>query len=76
MDIWRVSYCIVTGGEMWAQHFELETQCQSMEWHHKCPPVKKELNTQQSSGMVMCSVFWDSHGVILVFFGEGDHYKF
>lgn len=41
----------------------------SVEWHHKCSMVKRKFKIQQPV-KVICSVFWDSWGVILVKFSE------
>ena len=61
---------IVTGDESWFHHYEPETKCQSMEWHHLDSPSKKKAKTVQSVGKVMGSVFWDAQGCLLVEFLE------
>lgn len=51
-----------------------------MEWLHANSPSKKKFKTQPSAGKVMCTVFWDRKGVILLDFLEPgqtinyDHY--
>jgi hypothetical protein len=57
---------IITGDETWAQHYELETKRQSMEWHHPQSPRKKKFKITPSARKVMIAVFWDTDGVILV----------
>jgi hypothetical protein len=41
-----------------------------MEWRQKSLPQKKKLKTAHSAGKVMCTVFWDRKGIILVDFLE------
>ncbi|PNF23675.1 Mariner Mos1 transposase [Cryptotermes secundus] len=60
---------IVTEDETWCHHYELESKTQSMEWRHPDSPRKK-FKTQPSAGKVMCMVFWDRWGVILLDFLE------
>jgi histone-lysine N-methyltransferase SETMAR len=51
-----------------------------MEWRHVNSPSKKKFKTLPSAGKVMCPVFWDRKGVILLDFLEpgqiinSDHY--
>ena len=59
-------HSIVTGDETWCHHYEPESKRQSMEWRHANSPSKKKFKTQPSAGKVMCTIFWDSQGVILV----------
>ena len=61
---------IVTGDETWCHHYEPESKRQSMEWHRPGSPTQKKFKTQKSAGKVMCTVFWDSKGVILLDFLE------
>jgi hypothetical protein len=48
---------IVTVGETWVHHFELEIKMQSMEWHHPQSSQKKKLKKSLSAGKVMITVF-------------------
>jgi hypothetical protein len=41
-----------------------------MEWRHVNSPSKKKFKTLPSAGKVMCTVFWDRKGVILLDFLE------
>jgi len=41
-----------------------------MEWRHVKFPLKKKFKTLPSMGKVMCTVFWDRKGVILLDFLE------
>ena len=59
---------IVTGDESWAHHYEPETKRQSMQWHHLGSPSPKKFKLSPSAGKVMITVFWDSHGVLLLDF--------
>ena len=61
---------IITGDEMWCHHYEPVSKRQSMEWRHVNSPSKKEFKTLPSAGKVMCTVFWDRKGVILLDFLE------
>ena len=61
---------IITGDETWCHHYEPESKRQSMEWRHVNSPSKKKFKTLPSVGKVMCTVFWDRKGVILLDFLE------
>ena len=61
---------IITGDETWCHHYEPESRRQSMEWRHVNSPSKKKFKTLPSAGKVMCTVFWDRKGVILLDFLE------
>jgi len=61
---------IITGEEACCQHYEPESKRQSMEWRHVNSPSKEKFKTQASAGKVMCTVFWDRKGVILLDFLE------
>jgi len=60
--------CIITDDETWCHHYEPESKQQSMEWRHVNSPSKKKFKTLPSAGKVMCTVFWDRKGVILLDF--------
>jgi hypothetical protein len=53
---------------MWWHHYELESKRQYMEWRHTNSPSKKRFKARPLVGKVMCIVFWDSKGVILLDF--------
>jgi hypothetical protein len=58
---------IVTGNVPWVSHVTPESKQQSMEWRHTSPNNKKFKQTI-STRKIMCSVFWDRKGVLLVEF--------
>ena len=72
--------CIITGDKTWCPHYELESKWQSMEWQYVNSPLKKKFKMLPSECKVMCTVFWDRKGVILLVFLEpgqtinSDHY--
>jgi hypothetical protein len=53
---------------MWEHYFTPESKKSNMEWCHKGCPPPKQIKTQLSAGKIMASVFWDSEGVICVYF--------
>jgi histone-lysine N-methyltransferase SETMAR len=61
---------IITGDEMWCYHYEPESKWQSMEWQHANSPSEKKFKTQPPAGKVICTVFLDRKGVILLDFLE------
>ncbi|GFW18407.1 mariner Mos1 transposase [Trichonephila clavipes] len=56
----------VTMEETRLHHFTPESNRQSAEWTARDEPTPKRGKTQKSSGNVMTSVFWDTHGIILI----------
>ena len=62
--------CIITGDETWCHHYKPESKQQSMEWQHVNSSWKKKFKMLPSVGKVMCIVFWDRKGVILLDFLE------
>ncbi|KAJ4450280.1 hypothetical protein ANN_01700 [Periplaneta americana] len=71
---------IVTGDETWISHSTPETKQQSMHWRHSGSPVRTKFKQTLSVWKVMCTVFWDRKGILLIDFlprGEtvnADHY--
>ncbi|KAJ4450865.1 hypothetical protein ANN_02297 [Periplaneta americana] len=59
---------IVTGYETWISHFTLETKQQSMHWRHSGSPVRTKFKQMLSVRKVMCTVFWDRKGILLIDF--------
>jgi histone-lysine N-methyltransferase SETMAR len=59
---------VITSDETWCHHYELESKRQSMEWQHVNSPSKKKLKMLPSVGKVICTVFWDRKGLILLDF--------
>ena len=66
----KVTDCIITSDEMLCHHYELESKQQSMEWQQVNSPLKKKFEMQSSVVKVMCTVFWDRKGVLLLNFLE------
>ena len=62
---------IVTGDETWVYHYDPECKQQSKEWKHPSSPTPKKFKASKSAGKVMCTVFWDCRGPLLVDFLEG-----
>ena len=58
---------VVTGYETWVLHATPELKQQSMEWRHTSSPTKTKFK-QTTSTQIMCTVFWDRKGVLLVDF--------
>ncbi|KAJ4437856.1 hypothetical protein ANN_13795 [Periplaneta americana] len=59
---------IVTGNETWISHFTPETKQQSMHWRHSGSPVRTKFKQTLSVRKVMCTVFWDRKGILLIDF--------
>lgn len=67
---------IVTGDETWVAHVTPESKRQSMEWRHSTSPKKVKFKRTLSARKIMCTVFWDRQGVLLVdFLPRGDTIK-
>lgn len=62
-EFWRR---LITVDETWIHHYTPETKIQSKQWTAKGEPAPKKAKTVISAGKVMATVFWDSHGVILI----------
>lgn len=64
---------IVTGDETWVCHITPESKQQTMEWRHSQSPKKQKFKTTLSTRKIMCTVFWDRKGILLVdFLPRGD----
>ncbi|KAJ4426888.1 hypothetical protein ANN_26687 [Periplaneta americana] len=59
---------IVTGDETWISHFTPETKQQSMHWRHSGSPVRTKFKETLSVRKVMCTVYWDRKGILLIDF--------
>ena len=57
---------IVTGDETWVYHYDPESKQQSMTWKHASSPTPKKFKASRSSGKVLCTVFWDAAGILLI----------
>ena len=62
-EFWRR---LITVDETWIHHYTPETKIQSKQWTAKGESAPKKAKTVFSAGKVMATVFWDSHGVILI----------
>jgi len=56
----------VTGDETGAPHITHESKQQSLHWKHTGSPKRKESKQTFSTRKIMCTVFWDRQGVLLV----------
>jgi len=59
---------VVTGNETWVSHKAPKLKQQSMEWRHTSLPTKTKFKQTTSTRKVMCTMFWDRKGVLLVDF--------
>jgi len=59
---------IVTGDKTWVAYVTPESKQQSMEWRHSSPPRKVKFKQTVSAQKIICTVFWDRKGVLLVDF--------
>jgi len=57
---------VVTGDETWLHHYDPETKQQSMQWKHASSPSPRKFKVQPSAGKIMCTVFWDAEGILLI----------
>ncbi|KAG8190149.1 hypothetical protein JTE90_026716 [Oedothorax gibbosus] len=59
---------VVTGDETWVAYVTPESKQQSMEWRHSDSPKQVKFKQTISARKIMCTVFWDRKGVLLVDF--------
>jgi len=59
---------IVTGDETWVSHITPESKQQSLHWKHTGLPKRKKFKQMFSTREIMCTLFWDRQGVLLVEF--------
>ena len=59
---------IVTGDETWVSHITPESKQQSLHWKHTGSPKRKNFKQTFSTRKIMCNVFWDRQGVLLLEF--------
>ena len=59
---------LVTVDETWVHYYEPENKAQSRQWVGPGSPRPKKFKTQPSAGKVVATVFWDTHGVIMLDF--------
>lgn len=56
----------LTGDETWLHHYDPESKQESMQWKHTDSPPPVKFRTAPSAGKIMCTIFWDTQGVILI----------
>jgi len=59
---------IVTGDETWIHHYDPESKQQSMQWKHTSYPSPWNFKVHASAGKIMCTIFWDAEGILLIDF--------
>ena len=52
--------------ETWIHYYTPETKNQSKIWTGPGESAPKKAKTVPSAGKVMATIFWDSHGIILI----------
>ena len=57
--------CVVMGQ---VSHATPESKQQSMEWRHMSSPTKTKFKQTTSTRKIICTVFWDRKGILLVNF--------
>ena len=62
---------IVTGDETWIYLYDPESKIQSKEWHPRGSSGPIKFKAERTVSKVMATIFWDSEGVILIDFLEG-----
>ncbi len=62
---------IVTGDETWIHQYDPESKIQSKQWLPRGSAAPVKFKVARSAQKVMATVFWDSKGVILIDFLEG-----
>jgi len=63
---------IVTGDEMWVSHIKPESKQQLLHWKHTGLSKRKKFKQMFSTRKIICTVFWDRQGVLLVEFLSQD----
>jgi hypothetical protein len=56
----------VTGYETWIYHVTQENKQQSVQWQYSASPKANKFKQTRSARKIMCSVFWDRRGVLLI----------
>jgi len=59
---------IVTGDEAWIHHYDPKSKQQTMQWKHASSPSPRKFKVQASAGKIMCTIFWDAEGILLIDF--------
>ena len=58
--------CYVTVDETWIHYYKPEIKNQSKMWTGPAESTPKKAKTIPSAGKVMATIFWNSHGIILI----------
>ena len=64
---------VVTGNEKLVSHETSELMQQSMQWRHTASPTKTKFKQTASTRNIMCTMFWDRKGILLVDFASRLH---
>ena len=59
---------VVAGNKIWMLHKAPKSTQQSMEWRHTSSPTNLKFRQTTSAGKIMCTMFWDRKGILLVNF--------
>ena len=65
---WNFFLKRITGDESWIHHYDPESKQQSMQWKYANSPSPRKFKVQASAGKIMCSIFWDAEGMLLIDF--------
>jgi len=57
---------IVTGDETWINHYDPETNRKACIGRRYSSPSPRKFKVQASAGKIMCTVFWDAEGILLM----------
>jgi len=57
---------IVTGDETWINHYDPETNRKACIGRRYSYPSPRKFKVQASAGKIMCTVFWDAEGILLM----------
>ena len=60
--------CSATGDKTWIHHYDPESKQQSMQWKHFSSPSSRKFKVQASAGRIMCAIFWDAEGMLVIDF--------
>jgi len=57
---------IVTGDETWVSHITPKSKQKYLHWKHTGSPKRKKFKQTFSTRKIMCTVFWDRQGFLLI----------
>lgn len=61
---------LVTGDETMILYYDPQSKRESMEWRYKGENPPRKAKVQQSTKKLMCTIFWDFQGILMVDFKE------